>query len=62
MLGIWILIISYEKLWEIYFDYVLVLVWYYCLEIINSEINYLEKGGKLVFDLLCFYIVNLENY
>ena len=55
-------IISHEKLREIHPDYALVLAWHYRPEIINSEINYLEKGGKLVFDLPRPHTVNLENY
>ena len=55
-------IISHEKLREIHPDYALVLAWHYRPEIIKSEINYLEKGGKLVFDLPRPHTVNLENY
>lgn len=55
-------IVSHEKLREAHPDYALVLAWHYRPEIIQNEINYLEKGGKLVFDLPRPHTVNLENY
>ena len=30
-------------------DYLLVLIWSFRQEVINQEINYLKKGGKLIF-------------
>lgn len=55
-------IITHEKLREADPDYALVLIWHFRREVIEDEINYLEKGGKLVFDLPRPHTVNLENY
>ncbi len=43
-------------------DYLLVLIWSFRQEVINQEINYLKKGGKLIFLLPRFHIVNKDNY
>lgn len=55
-------IITHEKLREAHPDYALVLIWHFRREVIEDEIDYLEKGGKLVFDLPRPHTVNLENY
>ena len=43
-------------------EYLLVLIWSFRQEVINQEINYLKKGGKLIFLLPRFHIVNKDNY
>ncbi|MGB3513955.1 MAG: methyltransferase C-terminal domain-containing protein, partial [Microcoleaceae cyanobacterium] len=55
-------IVSHDKLRKAHPDYALVLIWHLRREVIEDEINYLEKGGKLVFDLPRPHTVNLENY
>ncbi len=55
-------IISQEELRRNQPDYVFVLIWHFRREVIEDEIEYLEKGGKLVFDLPRLHIVDRENY
>ena len=55
-------IISKEKMRKKNPDYLLVLIWSFRKEIIKQELNYLKKGGKLVFHLPRFHIVNINNY
>ena len=55
-------IISKEKMRKKSPDYLLVLIWSFRKEIIKQEFNYLKKGGKLVFHLPRFHIVNIKNY
>ena len=43
-------------------DYLLVLIWSFRSEVIKQEIKFLENGGKLVFLLPRFHIVNIDNY
>ena len=43
-------------------DYLLVLIWSFRKEVISQEIKYLKKGGKLIFLLPRFHIVNIDNY
>jgi hypothetical protein len=38
------------------------LIWHFRREVIEDEIEYLEKGGKLVFDLPRLHIVDRDNY
>ncbi len=42
--------------------YLLVLIWSFRSEVIKQEINYLKKGGKLIFHLPIFHIVDKSNY
>ena len=42
--------------------YLLVLIWSFRTEIIKQEIDYLKKGGNLIFHLPQFHIVNYKNY
>lgn len=42
--------------------YLLVLIWSFRKEVIKQEINFLKKGGKLIFHLPIFHIVDKENY
>jgi hypothetical protein len=43
-------------------DYLLVLIWSFRSEVIKQEKSYLLKGGKLVFHLPIFHIVDKHNY
>ncbi len=43
-------------------DYLLVLIWSFRREVIKQEIKYLQDGGKLVFLLPKFHIINKENF
>ena len=43
-------------------DYLLVLIWSFKSEVIKQEINYIKKGGKLIFHLPFLHIVDKENY
>lgn len=42
--------------------YMLVLIWSFRSEIIKQELDYLKKGGNLVFHLPKFHIINKKNY
>ena len=42
--------------------YLLVLIWSFRSEVIKQEINYILKGGKLIFHLPIFHIVDKNNY
>ena len=42
--------------------YLLVLIWSFRSEVIKQEINYIKKGGKLIFHLPMFHIVDKKNY
>ena len=55
-------IISQEELRRNQPDYVFVFIWHFRREVIEDEIEYLEKGGKLVFDLPRLHIVDRDNY
>ena len=43
-------------------DYLLVLIWPFRKEVIKQELNFLKNGGKLVFHLPRFHIVNINNF
>ena len=43
-------------------DYLLVLIWPFRSEVIKGEIDYIKKGGSLVFLLPRFHIINKFNY
>jgi NDP-4-keto-2,6-dideoxyhexose 3-C-methyltransferase len=55
-------IISQEEMRAMQPDYLFVLIWHFRHEVIEDEIEYLEKGGKLVFDLPRLHIVDRDNY
>tara|TARA_A100001011_G_scaffold399522_1_gene508574 strand:+ start:158 stop:1414 length:1257 start_codon:yes stop_codon:yes gene_type:complete len=42
--------------------YVLVLIWSFRTEIIKQELDYIKKGGNLIFHLPRFHIINKKNY
>ena len=43
-------------------DYLLVLIWSFKSEVIKQELNYIKRGGKLIFHLPFLHIVDKENY
>jgi len=55
-------IISKEKMRKKNPDYLLVLIWSFRKEVIKQELNFLKNGGKLVFHLPRFHIVNVNNF
>ena len=42
--------------------YLLVLIWSFRSEVIKQEINYIKNGGKLIFHLPIFHIIDKDNY
>ena len=55
-------IISKKKMRNIKPDYLLVLIWSFKTEVIKQELNYIKKGGKLIFHLPFLHIADKENY
>ena len=55
-------IISKEEMRRKKPDYLLVLIWPFRKEVIKQELNFLKNGGKLVFHLPRFHIVNINNF
>tara|TARA_B110000046_G_scaffold62768_1_gene70255 strand:+ start:654 stop:1910 length:1257 start_codon:yes stop_codon:yes gene_type:complete len=55
-------IISKERMRTLKPKYVLVLIWSFRSEIIKQELNYIKKGGNLIFHLPKFHIINKKNY
>ena len=55
-------IISKEQIKKEKPDYLWVLIWSFRKEVIQQELSYLKKGGKLVFHLPRFHIVDISNY
>ena len=55
-------IISKNKARKINPDYLLVLIWSFRPEVIKQELNYIKQGGKLIFHLPTFHVVDKENY
>ena len=43
-------------------DYLFVLIWSFRKEVIKQELNFLKSGGKLVFHLPRFHIININNF
>ena len=42
--------------------YLLVLIWSFRSEVIKQEIDFIKKGGKLIFHLPMLHIIDKENY
>ena len=42
--------------------YLLVLIWSFRSEVIKQEMNFLKKGGKLIFHLPMLHIIDKQNY
>ena len=55
-------IISKEEMRKIKPKYLFVLIWSFRKEVIKQEIDYIKNGGKLVFHLPMFHIIDKENY
>ena len=55
-------IISKEKMRILKPKYILVLIWSFRSEIIKQEMDYIKKGGNLIFHLPKFHIINKKNY
>ena len=55
-------IVSKQKMRLLNPKYMLVLIWSFRSEIIKEELNYLKKGGNLIFHLPKFHIINIKNY
>ena len=43
-------------------DYLFVLIWPFRKEVINQEMSFIKKGGKLIFPLPLLHIVDKSNY
>ena len=54
-------IISHEKLRAARPDYLFVLIWHFRREVIQDEMEFLERGGKMVFDLPRLHVVDRDN-
>lgn len=55
-------IVSKQKMRLLNPKYMLVLIWSFRSEIIKEELNYLKKGGNLIFHLPKFHMINIKNY
>lgn len=55
-------IISKNKMRKIKPKYLLVLIWSFRKEVIKQEERFIKSGGKLIFPLPVFHIVDKENY
>ena len=42
--------------------YLLVLIWSFREEVIKQELEYIKKGGKLIFHLPQLHIIDKNNY
>jgi 2-polyprenyl-3-methyl-5-hydroxy-6-metoxy-1,4-benzoquinol methylase len=60
--GGYIDIISKERMRKINPKYLLVLIWSFKTEVIKQEKEFIKKGGKLIFPLPIFHIVDKDNY
>ena len=43
-------------------DYLFILIWSFRKEVIKQEEKYIKNGGKLVFHLPKFHIIDKNNY
>ena len=55
-------IISKQKMRTLKPKFLLVLIWSFRKEVIQQEKNFLNKGGKLIFHLPMFHVVDKSNY
>ena len=60
--GSHISIISKRKMRKINPKYLLVLIWSFRSEVIKQEKKFLKRGGKLLFPLPAFHIIDKDNY
>ena len=55
-------IISKQKMRTLKPKFLLILIWSFRKEVIKQEKNFLNKGGKLIFHLPMFHVVDKSNY
>lgn len=55
-------IISKEMMRKLKPEYLVIFIWSFRKEIISEEINFIKNGGKLIFHLPKFHIVDRNNY
>ena len=55
-------IISHEKLRALMPEYLFVFIWHFRNEVIRDEIEFLRRGGKLIFALPRLHVVDINNY
>jgi len=55
-------IISKNKMRKMKPKYLFVLIWSFRSEVIKQEINFIKNGGKLIFHLPMFHIIDKKNY
>jgi len=60
--GSHIKIISKVRMRKLNPKYLLVLIWSFRTEVISQEENFIKKGGKLIFPLPIFHVVDKNNY
>ena len=60
--GSHIKIISKEKMRKLKPKYLIVLIWSFRHEVIKQEKKFIEAGGKLIFPLPIFHIIDKDNY
>ena len=60
--GSGIKIISKKLMRKLNPDYLFVLIWSFKSEVIKQELNFLKRGGKLIFHLPLLHIVDKDNY
>lgn len=60
--GSFIKIISKAKMRKLKPKYLLVLIWSFREEVIKQETQFLKQGGKLIFPLPAFHVVDKQNY
>lgn len=55
-------IISHEKLRALSPEYLFVFIWHFRNEVIRDEMEFLRRGGKLIFALPRLHVVDINNY
>ena len=60
--GSQIKIISKSRMRKLKPKYLIVLIWSFRFEVIKQEKKFIENGGKLIFPLPVFHVVDKENY
>lgn len=55
-------IISHEKLRALQPEYLFVFIWHFRNEVIRDELEFLQRGGKLIFALPRLHLVDIDNY
>ena len=55
-------IISKNEMRKMRCEYLFVLIWPFRKEVISQEVSFIKKGGKLIFPLPVFHIVDKLNY